>query len=209
LVATVETNSRQATQIVLSTGDLRLLQAVLLFDGGGRLSDEFDEDVLEARALDFEFAEGQGGGGGDPEEVPRMRRRIEQLQAELRLYRGGGEGAQRFEQLEEEIARVAEERDRLKMRVGELEATLRAEGGDAKVQRAGAIAQTAAEIVSGLNDVLSNLRINVMAAEGEFDQYASAIPRASFELIREALRSSAVDMETARELLRKLRALAM
>jgi len=77
------------------------------------------------------------------------------------------------------------------------------------VQRAGAIAQTAAEIVSGLNDVLSNLRINVMAAEGEFDQYASAIPRASFELIREALRSSAVDMETARELLRKLRALAM
>ena len=149
------------------------------------------------------------GGGNDPEEVPRMRRRIEQLQAELRLYRGGGEGAQRFEQLEEEISRVAEERDRLKMRVGELEATLRAEGGDAKVQRAGAIAQTAAEIVSGLNDVLSNLRINVMAAEGEFEQYASAIPRASFELIREALRSSAVDMETARELLRKLRALAM
>ena len=148
-------------------------------------------------------------GGGDPDEVPRMRRRIEQLQAELRLYRGGGEGAQRFEQLEEEIARVSEERDRLKARASELEATLRAEGGDAKVQRAGAIAQTAAEIVSGLNDVLSNLRINVMAAEGEFDQYASAIPRASFELIREALRSSAVDMETARELLRKLRALAM
>ncbi len=147
--------------------------------------------------------------GGDPEEVPRMRRRIEQLQAELRLYRGGGEGAQRFEQLEEEITRVAEERDRLRARVAELEATIRAEGGDAKVQRAGAIAQTAAEIVSGLNDVLSNLRINVMAAEGEFDQYASAIPRASFELIREALRSSAVDMETARELLRKLRALAM
>lgn len=146
---------------------------------------------------------------GDREEVPRMRRRIEQLQAELRLYRGGGEGAQRFEQLEEEITRVAEERDRLKARVAELEAIMRAEGGDAKVQRAGAIAQTAAEIVSGLNDVLSNLRINVMAAEGEFDQYASAIPRASFELIREALRSSATDMETARELLRKLRALAM
>jgi hypothetical protein len=150
-----------------------------------------------------------GAGGHDPEEVPRMRRRIEQLQTELRLYRGGGEGAQRFEQLEEEIARVAEERDHLKARVGQLEATLRAEGGDAKVQRAGAIAQSAAEIVSGLNDVLSNLRINVMAAEGEFEQYASAIPRASFELIREALRSSAVDMETARELLRKLRGLAM
>jgi predicted component of type VI protein secretion system len=146
---------------------------------------------------------------GDPEEVPRLRRRLEQMKAELRLYRGGGEGAVKVEQVEEELTRIGEERDRLKDRVSELEAQLRAEGGDAVVQRAGAIAQTAAEIVSGLNDVLSNLRINVMAAEGEFEQYASAIPRASFELIREALRSSATDMETARELLRKLRALAM
>ena len=150
-----------------------------------------------------------GPATGDPDEVPRMRRRLEQMQAELRLYRGGGEGAMRVEQMEEELARIGEERDRLKNRVAELEAQLRSEGGDAVVQRAGAIAQTAAEIVSGLNDVLSNLRINVMAAEGEFDQYASAIPRASFELIREALRSSAADMETARELLRKLRALAI
>jgi FHA domain len=148
-------------------------------------------------------------GSTDPEEVPRLRRRVEQLKAELRIYRGGGEGATRLEQLDEEVVRLGEERDRLTARVAELEATLRREGGDAMVQRAGAIAQTAAEIVSGLNDVLSNLRINVMAAEGEFDQYAAVIPRASFELIREALRSSASDMETARELLRKLRALAM
>ncbi|HWM87030.1 MAG TPA: FHA domain-containing protein [Kofleriaceae bacterium] len=148
-------------------------------------------------------------GPSDPEEAPRLRRRVDQLQAELRLYRGGGEGAARLEQLDEEVVRLSEERDHLKQRVAELEATLQREGGDAVVQRAGAIAQTAAEIVSGLNDVLSNLRINVMAAEGEFDQYASLIPRASFELIREALRSSAADMETARELLRKLRALAI
>lgn len=147
------------------------------------------------------------GGPTDPEEVPRLRRRVDQLLSELRIYRGGGEGATRLEQLDEEVVRLGEERDRMKTRVGELEATLRREGGDAMVQRAGAIAQTAGEIVSGLNDVLSNLRINVMAAEGEFDQYAGVIPRASFELIREALRSSATDMETARELLRKLRAL--
>ncbi|HYU15219.1 MAG TPA: FHA domain-containing protein [Candidatus Acidoferrum sp.] len=152
---------------------------------------------------------GPGAGSTDPEEVPRLRRRVEQLKSELRIYRGGGEGAARFEQLDEELVRLGEERDRFMARVAELEATLRREGGDAMVQRAGAIAQTAAEIVSGLNDVLSNLRINVMAAEGEFEQYASVIPRASFELIREALRSSAGDMETARELLRRLRALAM
>lgn len=145
----------------------------------------------------------------DDGDVGRMRRRIEQLQAELRLFRGGGEGAVKVETLEQEVQRLAEERDQLKVRVGELEQRLAAEGGDAVVKRAGAIAQTAAEIVSGLNDVLSNLRINVMAAEGEFEQYSSALPRASFELIREALRSSATDMETARDLLRKLRALAM
>jgi hypothetical protein len=149
------------------------------------------------------------GATPDPDEVPRMRRRIEQLQAELRLWRGGGENAAQLDGLEQEITRISEERDRFKARVAELEAQLRSEGGDAKVQRAGAIAQTANEIVSGLNDVLSNLRINVMAAEGEFDQYSNVIPRASFELIREALRSSASDMETARDLLRKLRALAI
>lgn len=148
-------------------------------------------------------------GAGDTDEVPRLHRRIEQLRAELRIYRGGGEGATRLEQVEDELARLAEERDQLKRKVTALEARLAAEGGDAVVQRAGAIAHTAAEIVSGLNDVLSNLRINVMAAEGEFDQYSNVVPRASFELIREALRSSAADMETARELLRKLRALSM
>jgi FHA domain len=147
-------------------------------------------------------------GPSDPDEVPRLRRRVEQLQAELRLVRGGGERAARLDQLDAEVARLEEERDRLKMRVDELEDTLRRDGGDAQVQRAGAIAQMAAEIVTGLNDVLSNLRINVMAAEGEFDQYAGLIPRASFELIREALRSSAGDTEAARELLRRLRALS-
>ena len=146
---------------------------------------------------------------GDTGDNGRMRRRIEQLQAELRLYRGGGERALKVEDLENEVQRLAEERDQLKARIAELDSRMMLEGGDAVVQRAGAIAQTAAEIVSGLNDVLSNLRINVMAAEGEFEQYSAALPRASFELIREALRSSATDMESARELLRRLRALAM
>jgi hypothetical protein len=143
----------------------------------------------------------------DLDEAPRLRRRVEQLQAELRIYRGSGENAATLQSLEEEVARVTEERDRLKARAQDLEARLLAEGGDAMVRKAGAIAQTASEVVAGLNDVLSNLRINVMAAEGEFEQFATVLPRASFELIREALRSSAADMETARELLRKLRGL--
>jgi hypothetical protein len=162
-------------------------------DGGGRVVRPLEGDATGAAAGN--------------EELTRARRRIEQLQAELRIYRGSGEGAKNLEGVEEELARVAEERDRYKARTAELEARLASEGGDAKVRKAGQIAQSAGEIAAGLNDVLSNLRINVMAAEGEFDQFASAIPRASFELIREALRSSAGDVDAARELLRKLRGL--
>ena len=147
------------------------------------------------------------GGGADPEEVRRLRRRIDQLQAELRIYRGGGKG-QQMEDMESAMASIEEERDELKLKVSNLESTLAAEGGDAKIQLAGQVREKATEVVAQLNDLLSNMRINVTAAEGEFDQFASAIPRASFELIREALRSSADDVETARELLRELRRVA-
>mgnify|MGYP003352876788 CR=1 FL=1 len=44
-----------------------------------------------------------------------------------------------------------------------------------------------------------------MAAEGEFEQFSNAIPRASFELIRQSLREAAGRCDEAREMLRKLR----
>lgn len=145
-------------------------------------------------------------------ELRQLRRRVEQLQTELRVYRSGGRGgsetAQRMEELETEASSLRDERDQLKSELESLRATLEAESGDAKVKRAGEIKHRAGEIVSSLNDVLSNLRINVMAAEGEFEQFHDALPRASFELIREALRSSAEDMESAREMMRDLRTLA-
>ena len=146
--------------------------------------------------------------GATADEVRRLRRRVEQLQAELRIVRGGGETAQRMEELEGELATLADERDQLKTRLESMRATLESESGDAKVRRAGEIQHRAGEIVASLNDVLSNLRINIMAAEGEFEQFHDALPRASFELIREALKSSAADMETAREMMRDLRTLA-
>lgn len=147
-------------------------------------------------------------GSASSDEAAFLRRRVEQLKAELRLVRGGGQKAKKFEETEQELVRMTEERDLLKERIAELEGQIATEGRDVKVKRAGAIAATAGEVVTGLNDVLSNLRINVMAAEGEFEQFHEAIPRASYELIREALRSSAEDMDSARDLLRKLRELA-
>ncbi len=151
---------------------------------------------------------GQPPSAGSEDSASFLQRRISQLKSELRLARGGGPTAKRLEEVEDELNRTNEELRTSKERIDLLESQIRSEGGDAKVLRAGKIASTAGEVVTGLNDVLSNLRINVMAAEGEFEQFHAVLPRASYELILEALRSSATDMETARELLRDLRRLA-
>jgi hypothetical protein len=144
------------------------------------------------------------------EEIRRLNRRIEQLQTELRIYRGGkgAEVAVRIEELENENSSLEQEVSQLKSRVRALEQTAEVEGKDAQMIRADRVIQKTGETVQQLNDILSNLRINVMAAEGEFEQFANQIPRASFELIREALRSSSGDVDTAREILRRLRDLA-
>ncbi len=149
--------------------------------------------------------------GQAEEEIRRLRRRIEQTQAELRILRGGKLGAdkaRRMEDLESDLSSMEEERGQLKTRIAELEAQIQNEGGNVKVQRAIEIRGKATEIVTQLNDLLSSLRIEVMAAEGEFDQYSHTIPRASFELIRQSLRESSQHVDSARDLLRQLREVA-
>jgi hypothetical protein len=145
------------------------------------------------------------------EEVRRMRRHIEQMQAELRVYRGGKHGADNartMEDIENDMASMQVEVDTLRGRVKELEELQIREGGSVKVQRAVEIRGKATEIVTSLNDVLSSLRIEVMAAEGEFDQYSHTIPRASFELIRQSMKAAASSVDSARDLLRQLREVA-
>jgi hypothetical protein len=82
------------------------------------------------------------------------------------------------------------------------------EAGSVKVRRALEIAAATAETSASLNDLLSSLRIEVMAAEGEFEQFSQGIPRASYELIRQSLKDAASHCDAARELLRKLREVA-
>jgi hypothetical protein len=145
------------------------------------------------------------------EELTRLKRRVEQLQTELRMVRGGQMGAEkarRMEDLETQVDSLRDERDALKGKVAGLEEQLQKEAGSAKVQKAVEIRGKAAEIVTALNDLLSSLRIEVMAAEGEFDQYSHSIPRASFELIRQSMRESASNVDQARDLLRQLRDVA-
>jgi hypothetical protein len=144
-------------------------------------------------------------------EIRVLRRRVEQLQTELRMYRTQRfkeEHVRRMEDLENDLSMLEVERDNLKSRLEQVEQSLKVEAGSVKVKRALEIAAMTAETAASLNDLLSSLRIEVMAAEGEFEQYAHTIPRASFELIRQSLKDAAAHCDEARELLRKLREVA-
>jgi hypothetical protein len=128
-------------------------------------------------------------------EIRVLRRRVEQLQTELRVYRANRfnqDTARKMEDLENDLSMIEIERDNLRGKLQQLEQSLATEAGSVKVKRALEIAATTAEASASLFDLLSSLRIEVMAAEGEFEQYAQALPRASFELIRQSpLRSGA------------------
>lgn len=148
------------------------------------------------------------GGGADDDQVRSLRRRVEQLQSELRLMRNASNmPGERMQELENDMHQLTQENEKLQAEVADLSAQLQNEGRDASTRRAQQISEKAADTVAQLNDLLSNMRINMTAAEGEFDQFAEAIPKASFELIRESLRTSARDVENARELVRDLRSL--
>lgn len=144
-------------------------------------------------------------------EIRALRRRVEQLQTELRMYRSqrmNDDNVRRMEDLENDLSTLEMERDNLKQRLEQVEQSLKVEAGSVKVKRALEIATMTAETTAALNDLISSLRIDVMAAEGEFEQYAQTLPRASFELIRQSLRDAATHCDEARELLRKLREVA-
>jgi predicted RNase H-like nuclease (RuvC/YqgF family) len=144
-------------------------------------------------------------------EIRVLRRRLEQLQTELRVHRAqkfNPETARRMEDLENDLSMMEIERDNLKNRLDKADRELATEAGSVKVKRALEIAALTAETSASLNDLLSSLRIEVMAAEGEFEQYAHNIPRASFELIRQSMKDAATHCDEARDLLRKLREIA-
>lgn len=144
-------------------------------------------------------------------EIRVLRRRVEQLQTELRVYRTNKfnqDTARRMEDLENDLSMIEIERDNLKNRMERAEQQLSLEAGSVKVRRALEMMAATAETSASLNDLLSSLRIEVMAAEGEFEQFATALPRASFELIRQSLKEAQGHCDEARELLRKLREVA-
>ncbi|MBK7538296.1 MAG: FHA domain-containing protein, partial [Myxococcales bacterium] len=119
-----------------------------------------------------------GGAAEADAEIRVLRRRVEQLQTELRIYRTNRfnqETARRMEDLENDLSMVEIERDNLKSKLGRAEEQMAMEAGSVKVKRALEITALTAETSASLNDLLSSLRIEVMAAEGEFEQFSHQI----------------------------------
>lgn len=98
---------------------------------------------------------------------------------------------------------VKSENEQLESRLRRLEQPRAPEAGTVTFRRA-LSAGPASSPVESLNDLLSSLRIEVMAAEGELEQYASTTPRENFERMLQALRESMRYCDEARELRRKL-----
>jgi hypothetical protein len=141
----------------------------------------------------------------DAAEIQRMQRRIDQLSTELRMQRGGGQQAMKMEELEDKITRLEKDNQELERRYKELEKMAAAAGADYTVGGNVVKLNRAEEVVVGLNDIVSELRINLLAADGEIEQYANLLPPASYELVRESIKMSRAAMESARDYMRMLR----
>ncbi|HEX2569569.1 MAG TPA: FHA domain-containing protein [Polyangia bacterium] len=160
--------------------------------------------AAEARATELEAA----GKEGD-----RLRRRIEQLQSEVRRLRGGqpasveGDG----EALRGELEAAMAERDRLQQRVLELEAEVRQRVAAGSAAGSGPAPSGLGDAVTLLNDVLGDLRGNLRAATEEF---ASLMARAeqegwksSLTVMSDAIQQANEQLEDARNRVRELRRL--
>lgn len=141
------------------------------------------------------------------QEIRLLRRRIDQLQLELRTLRGpkiGEQKAATIEAIEGELFAVVAQRDDLREQVMQLTNELRANSKDRELARATRVIEAAAIASDTLQDSLASLRVELIAASDEFDQFSADVPRASFELIRQSLRDASRHAETARAAVRAL-----
>ena len=112
-----------------------------------------------------------------------------------------------LDKLEKDYEDVQKERDGLLAKVKELEnAVERASQGAATKAVVGASNKTrASEAHTELNDVLSQVRINIRTISDEYDTAAVNFTAESAEIMKNAIREAKEQLETARVLLRDIR----
>jgi hypothetical protein len=142
--------------------------------------------IAETRAKEAEAA---------AKDAMLLKRRVDQLTADLKRMRGGQAPESGAD--DGRLAAAEAERDQLRARVAELERSRGGGGGGG-----GAISTQAADTLVLLSDALAELRASMRAANDEAALLTA--PRESVEVIGDALRTAAEQLETARDRLRTL-----
>jgi hypothetical protein len=138
---------------------------------------------LEAQLTIAQHGGGGGGGGGGDEETAKLRRQVEQLQADNRRMRGGqapGSDAAKVNELQDTVRKLQEE---LRNKPA---------GGGTDPQ--------AADAAIALGDALAELRSSLRAASDEATVLTA--PSQSVTVVAEALSQATEQLERARAALR-------
>ena len=171
--------------------------------GGGDLQAQVDKLTGEKASLEAEIRALRDGN----KETLKLQRRIDQLSSDLKRMRGGkgDEGPSPLDKLEQEHAALGKERDDLLVKIKELENRIEAANKMPAEKKVALNKTRAAEAHTELNDVLSQVRINVRTFGDEMEQVLPTLPAESKEIIENALRESKEQLETARVLLRDIK----
>lgn len=166
------------------------------------LRTQLDKAISEKATLEAEIRALRDGN----KETQKLQRRIDQLTSDLKRLRGGkDEGQSPLDKLEAEFAALGKERDELLVKIKELENRVEAANKMPAEKKASLTKTRAAEAHTELNDVLSQVRINVRTLGDELENILATLPGESKEVVENALRESKEQLETARVLLRDIR----
>lgn len=197
-----EAATRSAEQRVASAEQRAASAEVRIEEVRERLRDmEQRAKAAESRANELEAS----GKEGD-----RLRRRIEQLQADVRRLRGGQPASVEgdSEGLRGELEAMSAERDRLQQRVLELESEVRQRVAAGSAAGTGASPAGLGDSVTLLNDVLGDLRGNLRAASEEFASLTARAEqegwKSSLTVMSEAILQASEQLEDARNRVREL-----
>lgn len=147
--------------------------------------------------------------GAAGQETERLRRRVEQLQAEVRRLRGGAPTPpDEDEVLGLDADRLRDERDQLQRRVAALEAERARRVAATPTPGGPAWAASMRNAMNVLNDMISDVRGHTHAARSELDTLSEQAQkggwRQSFTVLNDAVQQAADQLEHAREQVREL-----
>lgn len=161
------------------------------------------EEALAAAAARTKTAEEKAAAAEESaRDSSLLKRKIEQLTADLRRLRGGRDEPTNDEAERQARLAAEAERDRLKAKLAEIQAELRRPPAAAPSGQAPPTDPATADAAILLGDALAELRTNLRAAADEAGLLTA--PTDSVQVVADALRSATEQLETARGHLRTL-----